>query len=342
MKKVVSALLVICVLCSLFAMTASAVDIIKDVSLICGGKFEVGARIEDLDLHTFNGADYKITGINIYYDNGGGWKMTPQMSEHPTFAFETAYRYEMWLYPANDYEIFDSMNLPTVSITNLEHWKVEDVAVKSDGALYFNLYLGYPQTVAAKMDFTDVKPTDWFYKDVEYVFQNGMMNGVGNGLFDPNGTCTRAMVVTVLYRLLGEPGGAVSCPFTDVPDGDDYTWYTQAVKWAYHVGVVNGMTATTFEPDTPVTREQLAAILYRFADSLGRDVSEGVMLAGFTDNAKVSDWALTPLSWAFAKGIITGVDEANGKFLYPQNNASRCQIAAILHRFCEAYKPIPG
>ena len=340
MKKVVSALLVICMFVSLFAMTASAVDVISDVTLLCGGSFEVGARIEDLDLHTFKDADYKLVSMNIYYDNGGSWKMTPQMSEHPCFEFETAYRYELWIYPANEYEIFDSVHLPTISVMGLEYYKIEDAAIQTDGSLYFNLYLGYPKSVPIKMNFKDVTPADWFYKDVEYVYQNGLMNGVDDGVFDPQGTCTRAMVVTVLFRLLGEPGGVVPCPFTDVPDGDDYTWYTQAVKWAYHVGVVNGMTATTFEPNTPVTREQLAAILYRFADSLGRDVSEGVMLAGFTDNAKISDWAQTPLSWAFAKGIITGVDEENGKFLYPQNNATRAQIAAILHRFCEAY-PIP-
>ena len=340
MKKAVSAMLVICIFVSLFAMTASAVDVISDVQLFCGGKFEVGALIADLDLHTFKDADYKLQSVNIYYNNGGGWKMTPPASEIPCFEFETAYRYELWLYPANEHETFDSHNPPTVAVDGPEHWKIEDLSVKEDGALYFNLYLGYPKTVPIKMNFKDVTSADWFYGDVEYVYQNMMMNGVDDGIFDPQGTCTRAMVVTVLYRLLGEPGGAVPCPFTDVPDGENYTWYTQAVKWAYNAGVVNGMTATTFEPNAPVTREQLAAILYRFADSCGRDVSEGVMLAGFADNAKISDWALTPLSWAFAKGIITGVDEANGKFLYPQNNASRCQIAAILHRFCEAY-PIP-
>lgn len=336
MKKLICALLVICIFVALFATTASAVDIITGVTILCGGKFEVGAEIDALDLHTFKDADYEIKGMNIYYDNGGGWKQTVL----PTFEFETAYRYELWLYPANQYEIFDGGNLPTVTVMNLDGWKIEDVSVKEDGALYFNLYLGYPKTVPIKMNFKDVTPADWFYKDVEYVYQNMMMNGVDDGVFDPNGTCTRAMVVTVLFRLLGEPGGAVSCPFTDVPDGESYAWYTQAVKWAYNAGVVNGMTATTFEPNAPVTREQLAAILYRFADSCGRDVSEGVMLAGFADNAKVSEYAYTPLSWAFGHGIITGVDEANGKFLYPQNHATRCQIAAILHRFCEAY-PMP-
>lgn len=336
MKKLICALLVICIFVALFATTASAVDIITDVTLLCGGKFEVGAEIDALDLHTFKDTDYEIKGMNIYYDNGGGWKQTVL----PTFEFETAYRYELWLYPANQYEIFDGGNLPTVTVMNLDGWKIEDVSVKEDGALYFNLYLGYPKTVPIKMNFKDVTPADWFYKDVEYVYQNMMMNGVDDGVFDPQGTCTRAMVVTVLFRLLGEPGGAVPCPFTDVPDGENYTWYTQAVKWAYNAGVVNGMTPTTFEPNAPVTREQLAAILYRFADGIGRDVSGGVMLAGFTDHAAISEYAYTPLSWAFGHGIITGVDEANGKFLYPQNHATRCQIAAILHRFCEAY-PMP-
>ncbi|MBQ6431311.1 MAG: S-layer homology domain-containing protein [Oscillospiraceae bacterium] len=334
MKKLVSVLLCICILCSLFAMTASAVDIISDVMLLYSGKYAVGERIKDLGLSTYHLSSCTIKSVNIRFNTGDGWQMV-DLEKHPYFEANTYYRYELWIYSTDEHEIFDGKNLPTMSVP--EGCSVSGLCVWEDGSLYLNLDFGMPKS--APLPFKDVKTTDWFYKDVEFVYNNKMMNGVGNDLFDPNGTCTRAMVVTVLFRLLGEPGGVVPCPFTDVPDDE---WYSQAVRWAAHVKVVNGMTATTFEPNTPVTREQLAAILYRFADSLGRDVSEGVMLAGFTDNAKISDWAQTPLSWAFAKGIITGVDEANGKFLYPQDNASRCQIAAILHRFYEAYKPFPG
>lgn len=336
MKKVVSALLCICILCSLFAVTAAAADVITDVQLVCNGSFAVGEPIEDLGLSAYPTADYEIKGFNIRSNSGDGWKMV-NLEKHPNFEAGIAYRYELWIYSNDAHQVFSGSSLPTMSVPDF--CTVSDLSVREDGALYLNLDFGIPKVVPPSMFFNDVHTDDWFYHDVEFVYYNMMMNGVGEGNFDPNGTCTRAMVVTVLFRLLGEPGGVVPCPFTDVPDDE---WYSQAVRWAAHVKVVNGMTATTFEPNTPVTREQLAAILYRFADySLGRDVSEGVMLAGFTDNAKISDWAQTPLSWAFAKGIITGVDEANGKFLYPQNNASRCQIAAILHRFYEEYKPIP-
>lgn len=333
MKKFVSALLCICILCSLFAMTAAAADVIMDVQLVCNGSFVVGEQIEDLGLSAYPTADYEIKGYNIRSNSGDGWKMV-DLEKHPNFEAGIAYRYELWIYSNDPYQVFSGSTLPTMSVPDF--CTVSDLSVREDGALYLNLDFGIPKVVPPSMFFNDVHTDDWFYHDVEFVYYNMMMNGVGGGNFDPNGTCTRAMVVTVLYRLLGEPGGAVPCPFTDVPEDE---WYTLAVKWAANANIVNGMTPTTFEPDTPVTREQLATILYRFAYSLHKDVDGGVMLAGFSDHAAISEYAYTPLSWAFGNGIITGVDEANGKYLYPQDNASRCQIAAILHRFYEAFKP---
>jgi len=339
MKKVVSVLLCICMFCSLFATTASAVDIISDVMLVYSGKYAVGEPIKDLGLSTYHLSSCKIMGMNIRSITDDGWKLV-DLEKHPYFEANKFYRFELWIQSTDDHEIFDGKNLPTMSVP--EGCSVSDLCVLEDGTLYLNLDFDMPKVVPPAMFFKDVKTSDWFYHDVEFVYYNEMMNGVGGDLFDPNGTCTRAMVVTVLFRLVGEPGGVVPCPFTDVPDGENYTWYTQAVQWAYNAKIVKGMTETTFEPNAPVTREQLAAILYRFADCIGKDVSGGVMLAGFSDQKAISEYATTPLSWAFGHGIITGVDEANGKFLYPQDNASRCQIAAILHRFYEEYKPFPG
>lgn len=275
---------------------------------------------------------YKVTGCNAQFNTGSGWQYVPTYGD-PRFEYNVSYRWELWLAPAKEHLAFDSSHLPTVNAC----YTGAKVTINGvvDGELYLYMEFGKPIVAPPSMFFNDVHTTDWFYSDIEYVYYNMMMNGVGEGNFDPNGTCTRAMVVTVLYRLEGEPGMGGTCPFTDVKED---AWYYSAVKWAQNCGVVNGMSATTFEPDTPVAREQLAAILYRYTkEVLKSDDLDGIMLMGFTDNGDISDYAGTPLSWAFGHGIIQGTDTETGKFLYPQANATRCQIAAILHRFCDAY-----
>ena len=175
---------------------------------------------------------------------------------------------------------------------------------------------------------------NWAHAGIDYCVSHGLMNGVGKGQFDPNGTLTRAMLVTVLYRVQGEPDiSGLGNPFEDVPDG---MWYTEPIIWAASKQVVNGTSATTFEPDTPITREQIAAILYRYAKEVeGKDVSASAALDGFADAASVSGYARTPLGWASALGYIKGSNENGTLLLNPQGNATRAEVATILMRYLE-------
>ena len=176
--------------------------------------------------------------------------------------------------------------------------------------------------------YTDVDTTQWYHEGVDYVIANGMMNGTGTNIFEPNSTTTRGMIVTILYRLEKEPSAGTS-PFTDV---DASQWYAKAVAWAAENGVVNGTSPTTFNPNDPITREQMAAILYRYASFKGYDVTGKADLAGFTDAAQISDYAKDPMAWANKAGLIGGV---SADTLQPQGSATRAQVATILMRFCE-------
>ena len=333
MKKILSMLLLVCIVLSVFATAVSAVDVIDYVKLETSGAAFVGSPIIDFKYSVADGSGCYIGGVNVQsLDSEGNWQLTAL--DDTLFEFGVEYRFELWLYPNNEHLCFDSTKLPIIDVPTGTTITIEGIA--KDGSLHCYFHIGKPKVVPPSMFFNDVHTSDWFYHDVEYVYYNLMMNGVGNGNFDPKGTCTRAMVVTVLYRLMGEPSvGPVLCPFMDVPEGE---WYTDAVKWAEINGVVNGTSAITFDPNTPVSREQLATIVCRFAkECLHEDVSDGVMLAGFSDSDRVSAWASDALSWAFAHGIVGGAEDKTGKYLYPQNNASRCEVAAILHRFCAEY-----
>ena len=175
---------------------------------------------------------------------------------------------------------------------------------------------------------------NWAHAGIDYCVSHGLMNGVGKGQFDPNGTLTRAMLVTVLYRVQGEPDvSGLENPFEDVPDG---MWYTEPIIWAASKQVVNGTSASIFEPDAPITREQIAAILYRYAKEVeGADVSASAALDGFADAASVSAYARTPLGWASALGYIKGSNENGTLLLNPQGNATRAEVATILMRYLE-------
>ena len=179
--------------------------------------------------------------------------------------------------------------------------------------------------------FTDLDADAWYHEGVDYALTNGLMNGVGSGKFEPDGQLTRAQLVTVLYRAAGEPDtGKQVNPFTDVADD---TWYTKAVIWAANNGIVNGVAKNTFAPDDSITREQIAAMLYRYA---GAEAAKEDKLSAFPDAAKVSDWAKEALNWAVASGLINGVADANGTAnLEPQSTATRAQIATILMRWLE-------
>ena len=181
----------------------------------------------------------------------------------------------------------------------------------------------------APLPFPDVTEGDWFYDAVRYAYETGLMDGVGDSLFAPNSQTTRAQLVTILHRLAGEPEPGGDSGFADVAAG---TWYTDAVAWAAQNGIVNGVSDTEFVPGDDITREQLAAILYRYAAYQGYDVSQRADLSGFGDASSISGYAQEALSWAHAQGLVLGFEDGS---LRPQGTASRAQIATILMRFCE-------
>ena len=182
----------------------------------------------------------------------------------------------------------------------------------------------------APLPFPDVTEGDWFYDAVRCAYENGLMGGVGDNLFAPNSQTTRAQLVTILHRLAGEPEVSGTSGFSDVAAG---TWYTDAVAWAAQNGIVNGVSDTEFVPGDDITREQLAAILYRYAACQGYDVSQRADLSGFGDAESISDYAQAALSWAHAQGLVLGFEDGS---LRPQGTASRAQIAAVLMRFLAA------
>ena len=177
-----------------------------------------------------------------------------------------------------------------------------------------------------KLPFTDVSTSDWFYDDVAFVYKNGLFSGTDSRSFSPNASMTRAMLVTVLYRLEGEPTVTGRSSFTDVRSG---AYYEKSVIWAAANGIVTGTDSTSFSPDAKVTREQLAAILYRYAQYRKLDTDVSAKLNSFTDADSVSAYASEALGWAVSEGLING---ASGK-LMPKGDATRAQVAAILHRF---------
>ena len=179
--------------------------------------------------------------------------------------------------------------------------------------------------------FNDVSANDWFASAVDYVTGKGMMNGTADNTFSPKANTTRGMVVTVLYRLENQPSTSVAS-FTDVASG---AYYANAVAWANANGIVSGYGSGKFGPNDKVTREQLAAILYRYAQYKKYDVSGANSLDGYTDVQSVSSYAVPALQWANAAGVVTG---KSGSKLDPKGNATRAEVAAMLMRFCENVK----
>ena len=179
------------------------------------------------------------------------------------------------------------------------------------------------------VSFTDVDAEAWYFEGVRWAAANGVMNGVGDGVFDPGGVTSRAMLVTMLWRMEGAPATEYDMSFTDVPE---VAWYTEAVRWAAAKGIVGGYSADFFGPDDSVSREQLAVILWRYAWFKGVDAKPEykVNLGVFLDAERISDWARDGVQWAVDLGLLTGVGDEK---LSPETNASRAQVATILMRY---------
>lgn len=185
-------------------------------------------------------------------------------------------------------------------------------------------YMAGQQAYTYSGTYSDVAGDAWYALYADYVTAGGLMYGVGGGKFAPNAPMTRAMFVAVLYRLEGAPAVTGSSPFTDLKAG----WYRDAITWAYQTGVVAGMSDTVFAPEASVTREQMVAMLYRYAGA----PQTGGALDGFADAEQVSGWAQTAMCWAVANGIMAGMTEVT---LAPKGSSTRAQAAAFLTRFCE-------
>ncbi|MBQ8808672.1 MAG: S-layer homology domain-containing protein, partial [Clostridia bacterium] len=176
--------------------------------------------------------------------------------------------------------------------------------------------------------FADVKKGDWHYESVKYVYENNLMQGTDNG-FEPEKTMSRAMLVTVLFRIENPKTIKGDKKFSDVSDN---LWYTDAVSWAAETGIVSGVSETQFAPEENITREQMALIIYRYAKMKGYDIEADASLSSFADKNEVSDWALDAIKWANKEELVNGTSETT---LSPKATANRAQVAAILMRFCE-------
>ena len=201
-------------------------------------------------------------------------------------------------------------------------------------------------TVCAKDDscpiwlFADAVPTAWYHDGVHYCIENGLMQGVSTASFLPNGSTTRAQLVTILWRLEGNPAPVSAAGFSDVADG---AWYAVAVRWAAGCGVVKGYDNGCFGPNDAVTREQMAAILYRYAQHKGYDVSAGkdTNILSFNDAFAVSEYAIPAMQWACGSGMVRGIAQKGGMFLVPGDTTTRAQAATLIMRFQSAFAKEP-
>lgn len=225
----------------------------------------------------------------------------------------------------------------TVTDRNGDPVKVTD---KGDGTYTFTQPTGKVTITVTFRDkedqptglpFTDVAPGAWYYDAVAYAYEHGLMHGTSATTFSPNGTTTRAQIVTILWRLVDSPAGEAPADFADV---DPAAWYGEAVRWAAGQGIVGGYGNGSFGPNDPVTREQLAAILYRFAQHMGYDTEGQADLSGFTDLAQGSTYAREAMAWCVDAGLLSGTSPTT---LSPRGQATRAQTAAVLMRLCQGY-----
>ena len=217
------------------------------------------------------------------------------------------------------------------SLTN----KVSGVYLTKDMTVYAGWRVDENPGTGAN-PFTDVSEKDWFYGDVMFVYENGLMLGTSKTLFSPYGTATRGMMATILWRMEGSPAPKGKNSFTDVEAGK---WYADAITWTAENGIFAGYGKDKFGPDDPITREQLAAIFYRYADYKGYDLTVKGNPDKFKDADKITDYAKTAMQWAVGSGLVKG---KSGNLLDPQGTATRAEIAAMLHRFIEKYELVQG
>lgn len=353
MKRIISLVLVLIMLCSIGVPAALAAGgtagITYELKVDCGNGKEVkpGSIVEVSFIVKNNSAHYvSVMQNEIIYDQSffeyvpdsatvvkSGSNALHQVRIDGTHIIKSSY-----LSP-NGGKFSESETMCTFRLrvvgTEGEGWIRSDwsraKAYNEDNSAV-SLKDGGDITVAANgpcHEFTDVKKNDWFHSAVDYVYLRGLMNGVEDEKFAPNGTMTRAMLVTVLYRLNGSEAVKGNNPFKDVKDGQ---WYTDAVIWAKENGIVDGVSDTEFAPNANVTREQIATIMCRYAKFIECSVEDRADLAAYTDASSVSSWAADSMRWANYVGLITGRTDTT---LVPKGTATRAEVATILMRFCE-------
>lgn len=274
--------------------------------------------------------------IRVQLDEHPEYRVYIANTEHGTVSVDTRYAEEgEWVYitvnPDAGYRLSDlTVTRPSGNTVKVEHVR---------GNVFRFAMPGVRVTVDAEfvrttMPFTDVSRGQWFYDAVSFVYWRDIMDGVTSTQFAPDATTTRAMVVQILYRMAGSPTVRGSSPFYDVSNG---AWYADAVIWAEANDIVNGMTTTTFAPNTAVTREQLATMLYRYAQYRHYNTSAGANtnILSYYDANHISEYAFSALQWACGEGIMDGTGTG---YLSPQGQATRAQLAAMLMRFCMEYR----
>ena len=285
-----------------------------------------------------------LTGeIELYHKSGGGGGYNPPVTYY-TLRFETGGGSDI---PSvrEAYNAYIDLTgyVPTWRGHTFIGWYSERSLMNKVSGVYLTkdmtVYAGWrvdknPGTGANP--FTDVSEKDWFYGDVMFVCENGLMLGTSKTLFSPYGTATRGMMATILWRMEGSPAPKGKNGFTDV---EAEKWYTDAVTWTAENGIFAGYGKDKFGPDDPITREQLAAIFYRYADYKGYDLTVKGILDKFKDADKITDYAKTAMQWAVSSGLVKG---KSGNLLDPQGTATRAEIAAMLHRFIEKYELVQG
>lgn len=304
---------------------------VKDVTVtdtVTGNTLSVGQSSTDKNIYYFTMPEHPVK-VYVEFQEGYAIKVADTKYGKVKVSAENA----------------DEDDVITITTEPDKGYAVSKISIKTDGgetvtyrtsiatknSYYFympddNVTITVTFGVAHKdMPFTDVHSYSWFYDAVQFVYDNDIMNGVSDTSFNPDGTVTRGMIVTMLWRMAGEPysfGGG----FSDVPAGH---YCYSAAAWASRNGIVNGMTSTTFAPDTNITREQLVTILYRYAQYLGYSTT-GSSLYGFTDASSVSSYATNAMSWAVKYGIISGVTTTT---LVPAGTATRAQAAQMFMSF---------
>ena len=301
-----------------------------------------GVTIKD-DKFTMPSANVEVKAIFEKDTGGGGGGYNPPVTYY-TLRFETGGGSDISsVREAYNTYIDLTKYVPTWRGHTFIGWYTERSLTNKVSGVYLTkdmtVYAGWrvdenPNTGANP--FTDVSEKDWFYGDVMFVYENGLMLGTSKTLFSPHGTATRGMMATILWRMEGSPAPKGKNSFTDVEAGK---WYADAITWTAENGIFAGYGKDKFGPDDPITREQLAAIFYRYADYKGYDLTVKGNLDKFKDADKITDYAKTAMQWAVGSGLVKG---KSGNLLDPQGTATRAEIAAMLHRFIEKYELVQG